>query len=640
MGFAQSSALSSPVSPAGSAGWRLWPGVAAVALQWALRYALPVALPDAMIVAVMGAFVLGIVVLVWWIFFSRIPKVERWGGLAMIAVGMTAATLLAHPSIAKGMMGLMLAIYSVPVVSLALVGWALVARGLADGTRRAALAAAILLACGVWTALRTEGITGMAVSDFRWRWTPSAEEKLLAKAGTDPVPAVAAEPVKPAASEKQAEVPKDATPAAAPAATEKAVTVPAKIPAGEAPAPVDKVEPVVAIGGEWPGFRGAARDGVIRGVRIKTDWAATPPVEMWRREVGPGWSSFAVRGGLAYTQEQRGEFEMVTCYRLANGEPVWVHKDAARFWESNAGAGPRSTPTIQGGRVFTFGATGILNALNAGNGKVIWTRNVATDTGVKIPGWGFSSSPVVAQGAVIVSAYGRLAAYDASTGSPRWEAKTGGASYGSPHLVTLGGTEQVVLLHGLGATSVSPTDGKVLWQHSWEGGGASILQPAFTGDGDLLLTNSGPNGGGLGTRRLLVKPGGGPADEWVTEARWTSQGLKPYFNDLVVHKGNAFGFDGSILSCIELGEGKRMWKGGRYGHGQMILLREQDLLLVLSEEGELALVGATGGQFSEVTKFRAMDGKTWNHPVLLEGGVLLARNGQEMVAFRLPLAER
>jgi hypothetical protein len=180
---------------------------------------------------------------------------------------------------------------------------------------------------------------------------------------------------------------------------------------------------------------------------------------------------------------------------------------------------------------------------------------------------------------------------------------------------------------------VAPADGTVLWIHEWSPG--PIVQPAMTADGDLLI-NAGDGIGGPGTRRLHLTRAAGA---WTVEERWTSNGLKPYFNDFVVHNRHAFGFDGNILASIDLENGRRTWKGGRFGNGQLVLLPDQDLLLVLSEEGELALVSATPDQFRELARFPALDAKTWNHPVLV-GDVLLVRNGEEMAAFRLSLASR
>lgn len=571
---------------------RLWPGVVAVTLQWGLRFGLPLVWPDGLIYSVFGGLGAALIVLIWWAFFSRAAVIERWGAIVLMIAAVAATRFILHPSIATGMMGMMFPVYAIPVLCLAFVVWAVATQHLSDGVRRVTMVATIFAACGAFALLKTGGMTGEAVSDLAWRWTPTAEDRLVH------------------ASDKAVALPPE----------------PAVVAAAPEPAPVVARPKPVA---EWPGFRGPHRDDIVTGVRIETDWSAKPPVQMWRHAVGPGWSSFAVRGDLIYTQEQRGSDEVVSCYRLTTGEPVWAHRDAARFWESNAGAGPRGTPTLSNGRVYSFGATGIVNVLDARTGAVVWTRNAGSDASVKVPEWAFASSPLVVDDLVIVAAAGKLVAYDSATGEPRWFGPEGRYGYSSPQLVTIDGVPQVVMLSGLGATSLSPKDGAKLWEHALPAG-TRIVQPSFTAEGDLL---AGVGEGGNLHRVAITHSARG----WTTEERWNSNGLKPYFSDLVVHNDHAFGFDGSILSCIDLKDGKRAWKGGRYGSGQMLLLADQDVLLVLSEEGELALVQASVDQFKELGRVPAIEGKTWNHPVLV-GDVALVRNGQEMAAFRLSLA--
>jgi len=592
---------------------RLWPGVAAAILLCLLRYGLPFVVPDAFIVGFLGAVVCAVGILVWWVFFSRAPWIERIGAIVVIVAAFLVTKPLLHKSIAGGMMGMMYPIYALPpVLGPAFVAWATLTRGFSDVARRATMIAAIFLACGVWLLFRTDGIIGSG-SQITWRWTKTAEERLLAKQEEN-VPAA-----KPSAL-------------AEPAAPDNRITAETKSPPVLPPPslPLPRAKDA-----EWPGFRGRNRDSAVEGVRINADWANSPPVQLWRRQVGPGWSSFAVSGDVLYTQEQRGESEEVAAYRVSTGRPVWRHRDPVRFWESNGGAGPRATPTINNDRIYTFGATGILNALDADTGARLWSRNVATDAEKAVPMWGFASSPLVIGDLVIIAASGRLAAYDAATGKRRWLGPPRPGSYSSPHLFTADGVQQVLLLSAAGVTSVSAADGALLWEQEWDGGGTTIVQPALTGDGDLLI-NAIATSGGLGLRRLSVTHG---SDGWNVTERWTSTGLKPYFNDFVVHKGHAFGFDGNILSCIDLSDGHRKWKGGRYGNGQLVLLADEDLLLVLSEEGELALVKATPDQFTEIARFKAIEGKTWNHPVLVRD-TLLVRNGEEMAAFKLALEAR
>ena len=277
-----------------------------------------------------------------------------------------------------------------------------------------------------------------------------------------------------------------------------------------------------------------------------------------------------------------------------------------------------------------MGATGIVNALDARTGARIWTRHAERDTGARRPDWAFAASPLVVGDLLVAATSGRLAAYDLTSGTPRWTQKTTGGGYSSPHFATLAGVPQILLMNGGGMSGVG-LDGTVLWANHSEAG-MGIVQPQVLEDGSVLAA-SGEMMHGLGVRRLAVSRA--PDGAWKVEERWTSRGLKPYFNDFVVHKGHAYGFDGTILSAINLETGERVWKGGRYGAGQMLLLPQQDLLLVVSEEGDLVLVAASPDQHTEIAKFKAIEGKTWNHPVLV-GDVLLVRNGEEMAAFRLP----
>jgi outer membrane protein assembly factor BamB len=582
---------------------RLWPGIIIVAALWAARLAAPAVVPgplDELMVRGFSSLGGTLAIAIWWLVFSRASQRERWAIAGVMVAAASIPLVLGHESIGV----FWLVMYALPVLCLALVVSTAATRALAQ--RRAVIVGAILIAGLPWIGVRIAGINGAGIAEFHWRWEHTPEQRLLASVV-------------------------DARPAVAPAAPVAAAPLLADAPhpnvkaAETAPAPAPTA-PATAI--SWPGFRGLHRDGHVTGVRVETDWGVAPPVALWRRPIGPGWSSFAVAGDILYTQEQRGSDELVSAYRVSTGQPVWMHKDAARFYETNGGAGPRATPTIDGGRVYSLGATGILNALDAMSGRVVWSRDAAAATGAPLPNWGFSGSPIVADGVVIVALGGTLAAFDLATGEPRWQAGSGDG-YSSPHPATIAGVPQLLLVGSTGTASVATANGKPLWSHAWPAGSTVVAQPVIVPDGDLLF------GSTSGLRRVAITRGPGG---WNVAERWASNGLKPYFNDFVVHKGYAYGFDGAILAAVNLQDGLRAWKGGRYGQGQLVLLRDQDVLLVLSEEGELVLVRATPERFIEIAKAPGITGKTWNHPVVV-GDLLLVRNGEEMAAFRLP-AER
>jgi outer membrane protein assembly factor BamB len=609
---------------AASAPLRLWPGVAIVALQWLARFGIPIAAPDQAAYAVIGGLLGFAGVVLWWLFLSRAEWFDRIAAIVLMAAAIAAMYPFLDVSLATGAMGMLFPMLATPGLCLAFVIWAVVSRRWSRGVQRATMALTIVAACAVWTMVRTAGFTGAFDNDLAWRWTPTSEDRVLALPDDTPStpPAVPAE--------KSAAAPE---PAAAPSAPAAANTTPAPVESvatkTDAPPSAAPAAESVNASLDWPGFRGRDRDGLVHGVRIATDWSAAPPKELWRRPVGPGWSSFAVHGDVLFTQEQRGEEEVVAAYRVSSGVPVWKHRDRARFWESNGGPGPRGTPTLHNGRVYSLGATGILNVLDEGTGRVIWSRNAGTDSNTKIPDWGFSASPLLIDDMVIVAVAGKLVAYDRKTGEPRWIGPDGGPGYSSPQVVTIDGVLQIILLDAKGATSVSPSTGARLWDVTvtTSGMAAPIVQPAMTADGDVLISA----GDTSGLHRFAVANSAGT---WSATSRWSTNSLKPYFNDFVVHKGHAYGFDGSLLACIDVADGKRKWKGGRYGNGQLVLLPDQDLLLVVTEEGELALVSATTDKFTELARVPAITGKTWNHPVLA-GNVLLVRNGEEMAAFRL-----
>jgi outer membrane protein assembly factor BamB len=570
---------------------RLWPGVVLVALEL-IAITVPAWLAPGTTFHLVGLFLAPMVaalgLVLWWLVASRVRWTDRLLILLVALGGGVLAHFLSHPTFALNRFGLVL--IGIPVATTVWVGVLLVTPLLSWPARRTVLVVALLLVWGYCVALRIDGVTGTFALERSWRWSPTAEEAYLAERHAR-------------GEEDQSALAKD----------------------------TEKVEVQTS---DWPAFRGSARDGRRAGVQISTDWDANPPQALWRQRIGPGWSSFAVVGDHLYTQEQRGPHEAVVCYHASTGAQHWAHTDDVRFKEAVSGAGPRATPTIHDGKVYAQGAGGRLNCLDAATGKLIWTRDIAADSGAKVPTWGFSASPLVVKDLVLVFTgtkdKGVLLAYDAAVGGkPRWAADKGGHSYASPQLLRLAGVDQVLIPSDKGMTALEPGTGKVLWQHDWPSDRdlPRCVQPAQVDGSDVLLGT----GFAGGTRRLHVQKG---AKGLTAEEVWTTNAIGPYFNDLVIHEGHLYGFDSAMLTCVSLEDGARKWRARGYGNGQLILLPDQDLLVVLSEKGEAVLVEAKPQRHTRLGKFQAIEGKTWNHPVLANGK-LFVRNGQEMACYAL-----
>lgn len=393
----------------------------------------------------------------------------------------------------------------------------------------------------------------------------------------------------------------------------------------------NSLEPVGSFA-DYPQIYGPDRNGMLPGPRLATDWTAQPPEEIWRQPIGGGWSGFAVAGEYAVTMEQRGAQELVTCYHLLTGALVWKHTDQQHYASSLAGTGPRTVPTIVDQRVYTLGGTGLLNCLELSDGKLVWSKNIVTDNESVVPEWGVSCSPLVTDGMVIVCAGGKkdrsLVAYDEATGDLVWAAGKDRAHYSSPVLANIAGTRQVLIFHSRGVTAHRIDSGEILWQTDWERGGSHITMPIVLPDGRVLISS----GYGVGSELLQVTREASAG--WTTTRLWKSNHLKSKFANIIIRAGSIYGLDDGILASLDLATGERQWKKGRYGHGQMILAG--DLLMIMSEKGDLVLLDPNPDEHRELSRFSIFPGKTWNPPALA-GQLLLVRTDTEAACFRLPL---
>lgn len=396
---------------------------------------------------------------------------------------------------------------------------------------------------------------------------------------------------------------------------------------------------------DYPQYRGKTGDGHTwigagTGPQLALNWDEAPPKVLWRQPVGLGYSGVAVAGNAAVTLEQRGEQEAVVCYDRATGRERWAYAYDA-YHKDVMGDGPRSTPTIRDGLVYSYGATGDLVCLDGTTGQRRWSTNVLTDSDAKVPQWGLACSPLLAGHLVIVEAgidpdkpgNASLAAYDRLSGKRVWAAGKHKAGYSTPLLATLGGVPQVLIFDGAGLTGHDLATGKVLWSHPWVTfAEMNIAQPLVFPDGRVFISSELINGGAMLQVRAPKDAGGA----WVVEEVWKTRKLGARFANPITDGKYIYGLHNNVLVCLDAATGKRTWQGERYGSGQM--LRCGDLLLVVSDEGALALVRARGDLFEEVARFDLYREKTWNTPALA-GDQLFVRNQREIACVRLPLRD-
>ena len=397
----------------------------------------------------------------------------------------------------------------------------------------------------------------------------------------------------------------------------------------------------------YPGFLGADRRATVTySFTDPATWSTETPELLWKRNIGAGWSAFSVVGEIAVTLEQKEEQEVLQAYELKTGKPLWSSRWDTMHATSLGGVGPRSTPTIADGMVFAQGANGRLVAAKLETGETVWEKDLLEVAGVQLGeaeaevAWGRSSSPLVIDDKLIIPLGGAapklttLICFEAATGKELWRSGSEQVSYASPTLVVLRGVPQIVSVNNDSVSSHRIDDGVVLWETSWPGasnGPANVSQPVAIDSERVLLSKA------YGSGAKMLKVNKGADDQWTVETLWENPSvLKTKFTNIVVHEGYAYGLSDGILECVDMATGDRNWKSKRYRHGQIMLVGDQ--LLVVAEDGSVALGRANREKFVESYRFQAIEGMTWNNPALV-GDLLLVRNGEQAACYRLPLKE-
>lgn len=562
-----------------------WLGILFVAVLWAFLFIgwLLDAQSFAFFLLTMAIYLLiGLVFSIWW--FTR--RSFTWGQRFLAFAGaLFFGVLVGWLSRHAISLPMHVVFFGLPIVLALWAAWVLATPRTAPGVRSAGLLACLAMGWAVLLLVRVNGLQGNLRADLHWRWTPTAEEMFLSQS----------------------------SPGSAVATT---------MPAGA---------PVVLRPGDWPGFRGPGRDGTVRNLRIALDWSQSPPKVLWRRRLGPAWSSMAVVDGHVFTQEQRGPQEAVVCRDAAGGEEIWAHNDSARFEEPMSGPGPRATPTFASGRIYAQGAMGTLNCLDAATGRLIWSRDLKSDAGAAMPLWAFSNSPLVLDDRVIVFAGGDgkkgLLAYPLDGGPPLWAADAGKVSYASPQKLASGADPNVLMFTDEGLFAVDPSTGQVRWQFAIERhvGVPTALQACQVGPDALVLGN----GAAFGAELIRVSPDGRSATRV-----WLTPRMKPAFSDMVYHDGYLYGFDGTVFCCVDASTGDRKWRDGRYGAGQVVLLADQGVMIVTSEDGQAILLRCNPQHNEELGRVPAVSGKAWNHPAIAQDR-LYVRSDAEIACLQL-----
>jgi outer membrane protein assembly factor BamB len=380
---------------------------------------------------------------------------------------------------------------------------------------------------------------------------------------------------------------------------------------------------------DWPQYRGVNRDGISKETAILKTWPANGPRVLWKTPIGDGYSGMAIVSNRIYTMDAKGPDEFIVAMDAASGKEIWRYRNDSNF-VNDQGNGPRGTPTIEGNMLYAFGAQGALTALTIQDGKKVWSHDVKKSVSGKVPIWGYSSSPLIEGGLLILPVGGgennAVVAFNKKTGAIAWRSQGDEPAYSSAIAATIKGVRQILVFSGTKLLSVAPTDGKLLWSYNWKTDWfVNAAVPIVVPEDKVFISTAYDVGAAL----LKVNVAGGKSS---VEEVWMSKAMRNHFNTSVLNNGILYGFDNAVLKAIDANTGEDKWKKSGFGRGSLLVADGH--LIVLSERGQLVLVEATPDAYKEVASAQVLQGKCWTMPTLVNGR-LYVRNQKEMVCLDL-----
>ncbi|HUQ86330.1 MAG TPA: PQQ-binding-like beta-propeller repeat protein [Vicinamibacterales bacterium] len=380
---------------------------------------------------------------------------------------------------------------------------------------------------------------------------------------------------------------------------------------------------------EWSQWRGANRDGISQETGLLQEWPKSGPPLVWRvNGIGNGYSSFSTSGGRLYTLGARGGIEYVIALDRATGKKVWETQNGRRY-ENDRGDGPRSTPTVEGDRLYVLGGSGDLTCLENATGKKIWSINIVQQFSGVNPYWGYSESPLIVGDRILINTGGRaagIAAVSKADGSTLWRQHNDGAGYSSPVLMRTGSLSQVIFFTEQRTMAVDPRDGRLLWSYNKANNGtANIATPIVRGTKVFVSSDYG-TGGAL----LDVRAAGNIAT--ANEVYFTRD-MRNHHASSVLVGDHLYGFSSSILTALMFETGKTVWRDRSVGKGSLIFADGR--LYLYSEDGVVGLAEASPTAYREHGRFTLSPQSglpTWSHPIIA-GGLLVIRDQETVYAY-------